>query len=279
MLAELALVLAAATAALGHYTFPKAGGGGDWQYVRKADNWQDNGFVGNVNSDQIRCFQSNHQAAQSTLSVAAGSSVVYNAAPSVYHPGPMAFYMARVSDGESIGSWKGEGAVWFKIYHEQPSFGGQLTWSSNGKCGYRGKLTSKSNQHLFHRQIIIPCNHPQMYQGRQLPPPRRASRFAQRQHRRRRPVLHLVCPARSNWRWQHRTSLPIQGVLPRRVQVLGPRHPNQHQLPCTAVLQEPWPGRVQLLVLEGAVRAMWWSKGKGQTNSGEQYTWLDGYYM
>ena len=133
MLAQLTLVLAAATATLGHYTFPKAGGGSDWQYVRRADNWQNNGFVGDVNSQQIRCFQSSHAGAQSTLGVSAGSSVTYSAAPNVYHPGPMAFYMARVPDGESVSSWKGEGAVWFKIYHEQPGFGQQLTWSSNGE--------------------------------------------------------------------------------------------------------------------------------------------------
>ena len=179
MLAELALVLAAATTTLGHYTFPKVGGGGDWQYVRRADNWQNNGFVENINSAQIRCFQSNHQGAQSTLSVAAGSSVAYNAAPNVYHPGPMAFYMARVPDGESVSGWKGEGAVWFKIYHEQPGFGGQLTWPSNGECGYLGQLAKTPNLTWPvspHRQIIVPRNHPQVHQGGRLPPPRRAPR-------------------------------------------------------------------------------------------------------
>ncbi|KAK3314865.1 glycoside hydrolase [Apodospora peruviana] len=137
MLTTVALVLAcAASTALGHYTFPKAGNGGDWQYVRKADNWQNNGFVGSVTSDQIRCFQSAHAPAQATLNVTAGSAVTYSAAPNVYHPGPMAFYLARVPDGQDINSWKGEGAVWFKIYHEQPNFGGQLTWPSNGKSSF-----------------------------------------------------------------------------------------------------------------------------------------------
>lgn len=124
----------------GHYNFPKVlvgnAGGQDWQYVRRADNWQNNGFVGNVNSDEIRCFQATHQGAPGTLTVAAGSTVTYGAAPNVYHPGPMAFYMARVPDGESVSSWKGEGAVWFKIYHEQPQFGQQLTWPSNGKSSF-----------------------------------------------------------------------------------------------------------------------------------------------
>jgi hypothetical protein len=140
MLASVALVLGAAMSVVGHYTLPKifvgGAGGQDWQYVRKADNWQNNGFVGNVNSEQMRCFQSVHQGAPSTLEVAAGSSVTYGVSPNAYHPGPMAFYMARAPDGVDISSWKGEGAVWFKIYHEQPNFGSQLTWPSNGKGSF-----------------------------------------------------------------------------------------------------------------------------------------------
>lgn len=131
MLASLTLLVATAlTGASAHYTFPRVAGGSDWQHVRRADNFQSNGFVGNVGSEQMRCFQSNHQGAQATLKVAAGSTVPYHASQGVYHPGPMAFYMARVPDGQSVGSWKGEGAVWFKVYHEQPGFGQQLTWGS-----------------------------------------------------------------------------------------------------------------------------------------------------
>jgi hypothetical protein len=66
------------------------------------------------------------------MSVAAGGSLNYNAAPNVYHPGPMSFYLAKVPEGAKASSWSGDGAVWFKIYHEQPNFGQQLTWSSNG---------------------------------------------------------------------------------------------------------------------------------------------------
>ncbi|KAK3372932.1 glycoside hydrolase [Lasiosphaeria ovina] len=136
MLATVALVLGAALSVSGHYTFPKAGTGGDWQYVRKADNWQSNGFVGNVASEQIRCFQSSSAAAQATFNATAGSTVTYGAAPNVYHPGPMQFYLARVPDGETVNTWKGDGAVWFKIYQEQPNFGGQLTWPSTGKSSF-----------------------------------------------------------------------------------------------------------------------------------------------
>ncbi|KAK1761514.1 glycosyl hydrolase family 61-domain-containing protein [Echria macrotheca] len=140
MLASIALVLGAALSVSSHYTFPKAASGGsagaDWQYVRKADNWQNNGFVGSVGSEQIRCFQANSAGAPSTIEVAAGGTVTYSAAPNVYHPGPMSFYLARVPDGESVNTWKGDGAVWFKIYQEQPNFGQQLTWPSNGKSSF-----------------------------------------------------------------------------------------------------------------------------------------------
>lgn len=133
MLSSLALLVTAALSASAHYTLPKIANGGDWQHVRRADNWQNNGFVGSVNSPQIRCFQSSPAAAQATYNISAGSSLTYNVNPNAYHPGPMQFYLARAPDGQSINSWNGDGAVWFKIYQEQPNFGGQLTWPSNGK--------------------------------------------------------------------------------------------------------------------------------------------------
>ncbi|KAK3684155.1 glycoside hydrolase [Podospora appendiculata] len=136
MLPNAVLILAAALGAAAHYTLPKLGAGADWQYVRKADNFRDNGFVGNVASEQIRCFQSTLTGAQATLNVTAGSSVTYGASPSIYHPGPMQFYLARVPDGQDVSTWKGDGAVWFKVYHEQPNFGAQLTWPSNGKSSF-----------------------------------------------------------------------------------------------------------------------------------------------
>lgn len=80
----------------------------------------------------MACFQSSFEPAGATASVAAGSSVSYTANPNVYHPGPMHFYMAKVPEGSSIDTFDGSGDVWFKIYQEQPNFGGQLTWPSNG---------------------------------------------------------------------------------------------------------------------------------------------------
>lgn len=81
----------------------------------------------------MTCFQSTHEPAGATYEVAAGSSVSYSSIPAIFHPGPMQFYMAKVPNGQSIDQFDGSGAVWFKIYHEQPNFGSALTWDSDGK--------------------------------------------------------------------------------------------------------------------------------------------------
>ncbi|KAL1846098.1 hypothetical protein VTK73DRAFT_354 [Phialemonium thermophilum] len=132
----LATWLLAATAVNAHYTFPAlvVGGSklGDWVNVRKTKHWQDNGFVGDVTSEDIRCDELSPTTTATTVNVTAGSVVGFSVNPNIYHPGPVQFYMARVPDGESAATWAGKGAVWFKIYEEQPRFGGQqLTWPSN----------------------------------------------------------------------------------------------------------------------------------------------------
>jgi len=156
MLSTAFVLLSAVLGVSGHYTFPKVGGGADWQQVRKADNWQNNGFVGDVTSAQIRCFQSSPASASATLNVTAGSTVTYSAAPNVYHPGPMQFYLARVPDGQTITSWNGDGAVWFKVFHEQPNFGAQLTWPSNGKSSFTVPIPKciKSGYYLLRAEHI-----------------------------------------------------------------------------------------------------------------------------
>ncbi|KEZ42487.1 hypothetical protein SAPIO_CDS5697 [Scedosporium apiospermum] len=136
MLTQILTTLTLVLGVSAHYTFPSIQSTGDWQYVRRADNWQSNGFVGSVTSEQMRCFQSREEPSKATFTVAAGSQITYNALPNVYHPGPMAFYLAKVPEGQTIDTFDGAGDVWFKIYHEQPNFGGQLTWPSNGKSNF-----------------------------------------------------------------------------------------------------------------------------------------------
>ncbi|KAL2018993.1 hypothetical protein VTK56DRAFT_10218 [Thermocarpiscus australiensis] len=136
MLATAVLLLGTALGVSGHYTFPRVNNGADWQQVRRADNWQDNGFVSDVNSVQIRCFQANFSPAPDILNVTAGSTVTYYANNALYHPGPLQFYLARVPDGQNINSWAGDGAVWFKIYEDQASYGSQISWPSDGKSSF-----------------------------------------------------------------------------------------------------------------------------------------------
>lgn len=107
---------------------------GQWLNVRKTTHWQNNGFVGDVKSEGIRCDQLAGSTA-TTMSVAAGSTVGLTVSPNIYHPGPVQFYLAKVPDGQTAASWDGSGEVWFKIYGEQPVFGGQqLTWASTNKA-------------------------------------------------------------------------------------------------------------------------------------------------
>jgi len=106
---------------------------GEWTALRKPKNYIDNGPATNVLSNDIRCFElAPGTAAKLTANVTAGSTVAFQANPNIYHPGPLAFYMAKVPAGKTAANFDGAGDVWFKIFHEQPKFGAQLTWTSNG---------------------------------------------------------------------------------------------------------------------------------------------------
>lgn len=72
------------------------------------------------------------QAGNTTVTVAAGSAVSVSIAPNIYHPGPFQSYLAKVPAGQDINTWDPTTAVWFRIYADQPTFGSQLTWPSNG---------------------------------------------------------------------------------------------------------------------------------------------------
>ncbi|KAK3939100.1 glycoside hydrolase, family 61 [Diplogelasinospora grovesii] len=130
------LLAAAATAVSAHYTFPQmtvngAAVGSAWESVRKTVDWQDNGPVTDVTSQNIRCNElAPGTASATTLNVTAGATVGFAANPDVYHPGPAQLYLAKVPAGQTAATWDGSGQVWFKIYAEQPTFGSQLTWPS-----------------------------------------------------------------------------------------------------------------------------------------------------
>ncbi|KAH9906282.1 glycoside hydrolase family 61 protein [Xylariomycetidae sp. FL2044] len=126
-------LLASAVQAAPHYTFPNLAGTSAWSSVRQTANFQSNGPVTDVTSEQIRCYQNGGPAADTT-EVQAGGQVTWVAAPNVYHPGALSAYMAKVPEGSTAADWDGSGDVWFKIYQDMPSAsGGQYTWPSNGK--------------------------------------------------------------------------------------------------------------------------------------------------
>ncbi|KAF2972268.1 hypothetical protein GQX73_g1305 [Xylaria multiplex] len=144
----LVAIVALASLAQAHYTFPAliAGGGatGKWEYVRKTTNYQSNGPVPSVNSEQFRCYQlaPGNEGAK-TMTVAAGSTVGFTADSSVSHPGVLQFYMAKVPSGQTAASWDGSGTAWFKIFSQGPNIGPSgLTWPSQGASQVTTKIPS-----------------------------------------------------------------------------------------------------------------------------------------
>ncbi|RKU48412.1 hypothetical protein DL546_009513 [Coniochaeta pulveracea] len=127
-----AVALLAAAIADAHYTFPSISNTADWQVVRQTKNYQSNGPVTDVGSSDIRCYQM--KGTPNIFNVTAGQSIPYNAKASISHPGPMAFYIAKVPSGESAATWEpGTSAVWSKIYQDMPSISaGGMSWPTQG---------------------------------------------------------------------------------------------------------------------------------------------------
>ncbi|KAK3385389.1 glycoside hydrolase family 61 protein [Podospora didyma] len=130
---SVAIAVLVSAAAEAHYTFPSVANSADWQYVRTTANFQSNGPVTNVQSEDIRCYQRTPgTGAPNVLNVTAGTGLPYNAKASISHPGPMAFYIAKVPAGESAATFDGKGKVWSKIYQDHPSIAAGMTWPSQG---------------------------------------------------------------------------------------------------------------------------------------------------
>lgn len=68
------------------------------------------------------------------LKVNAGQSLTYNVKTDISHPGPLAFYIAKVPSGQSVATWEpGTAKVWTKIYQDHPSISSSgMTWPSQG---------------------------------------------------------------------------------------------------------------------------------------------------
>ncbi|KAI1352860.1 glycosyl hydrolase family 61-domain-containing protein [Xylaria sp. FL0043] len=121
-----------------HYTFPGLIYNGvteaDWTFVRETTNHYSHGPVQDVTDSQIRCYElvpgSNGAG---TKNVNAGDKVGFRVDPSIQHPGPMQFYMAKAPSGATAETFNGDGNVWFKIYEEHPTVTSTgLVWASSG---------------------------------------------------------------------------------------------------------------------------------------------------
>ncbi|KXJ87237.1 glycoside hydrolase [Microdochium bolleyi] len=125
------------SAAQAHYTIPRASANGvsgaDWQFTRITSNFQSNGPVTDVSSSAMTCYERNPgSSSASTLAVTAGGTMTFGIAPNIYHPGPLNIYMAKAPSG-SAATFDGKGAVWFKVYQDQPKVvGSGLEWPNNG---------------------------------------------------------------------------------------------------------------------------------------------------
>jgi hypothetical protein len=119
-----------------YVTFPNRPGRHVLTYalVRKTTNYQSNGPVTDVTSNQIRCYELSPGTGAKTYTVNAGDTVGFTAVSSVSHPGPLQFYMAKVPEGKTAATFDGSGDVWFKVYSQGATFsGGQMTFASSGK--------------------------------------------------------------------------------------------------------------------------------------------------
>jgi len=118
-----ATFLAAAAAlvdvALGHYRFYELIVNntitGQYQYVRQ--NTNDNSPVTDITSTDMRCNVGGLASgpATSVAYVEAGSTAGFFLDIAIYHPGPLAVYMSKVTDGFTVETYDGSGP-WFKIY-------------------------------------------------------------------------------------------------------------------------------------------------------------------
>ncbi|KAH8684487.1 glycoside hydrolase, partial [Tricladium varicosporioides] len=115
---------------------------GHWQYVRKwytTPQYVNDGndlspiqapFGTGPNIPRNQLFDNdmrcnvNAAYANETLKVKPGTKLgfeVFSNPPTIYHPGPLMAYMAKVPAGKTAQNWDGDGKVWFKIYEDFPT--------------------------------------------------------------------------------------------------------------------------------------------------------------
>ncbi|EPS97565.1 hypothetical protein FOMPIDRAFT_43160 [Fomitopsis schrenkii] len=120
-----ALFATAITVATAHYTLPDLILDGkpasDWEYVRKTDNYNNQGPVTDVTSELIRCYETDTASSADTATVSAGATIGFQADNGFYHPGYFAAYMTSASPAANS-EQAGTGQTWFKIWEALPTF-------------------------------------------------------------------------------------------------------------------------------------------------------------
>ncbi|KAG8943361.1 hypothetical protein FRC04_002917 [Tulasnella sp. 424] len=118
-----------------HYTFPDLIVGStvtaDYQYVRMTDNHYSRGPVTDVTSSSMKCYENSTASSTSTYTVAAGTTIGFQADQALYHPGYLDIYMAKATPTANTES-AGSGAVWFKVAEWVPTWtkAAGFTWPS-----------------------------------------------------------------------------------------------------------------------------------------------------
>lgn len=109
----------------------------EWETIRETENHWSHGPVQDVTSSSMTCYElSPGTGAPKIVSVTAGSKFTFTVDPSISHPGPLSFWMAKAPSGQTAATFDGKGSVWFKIYQDGPSGLGtdSITWPSQGEC-------------------------------------------------------------------------------------------------------------------------------------------------
>ncbi|KAI1085052.1 glycoside hydrolase family 61 protein [Whalleya microplaca] len=123
-------------AAQAHYTYPDITAADvtatDYTGVRMTTNHFSHGPVQDVTDEQIRCYEEAGYTVPETLNVTAGDSVTFRVDPSIQHPGPLQFYLAKAPEGTSAADFDGSGDVWFKIFGDAPEVTDEgLVWPTD----------------------------------------------------------------------------------------------------------------------------------------------------
>ncbi|KDN44431.1 hypothetical protein RSAG8_05478, partial [Rhizoctonia solani AG-8 WAC10335] len=144
------LALALIQPALGHYRFYKyidSSGTVTGEYVYVRANTNTNSPVTDVASTDLRCNVGGlaSGSSTSTATVAAGSTVGFQADIGMIHPGPLQVYLGKAPSGQTAATWDGSGANWFKIYAIGADFSsGSLAWPTDNQQTFKFKIPSST---------------------------------------------------------------------------------------------------------------------------------------